>query len=536
MFAGSYKHDYDIVQEESSLWFGGFLGIATFIAILTLPLVGTLSDRFGRYKIMFLVPISQLLQAITMVGVLYHGLEYPTWALLLPGFMPGMVGDVSGLYVLAASYITDITSEETRTLRITLVDSVVLLASLLSTLCSGFIIEAYGYFGIYVTNIISLVLALSYLIFCLKPVTHKKEESSGPTSIEDQEVNLHVDKDERKPWMTGVREQVTVGDEVRRGVKADEPAERSEDCSANTNGMTCARGSGYNNQPLPIIEGVDINKSNDKPGVPEHDVSAPHLKKAMLQPPVELISQVEGEETPACSQVLQILKQSNPIRNLKRVYGVLKADGQMFRGMTLFLLMFLAAVCYSGEMSVLALYLKNRPYFLSPRDLGFYFAYVSGVIAILGMAFFNYLFTKRLKLNDYLILLMSFCFFTVYYALLSVANSILMLYLIQLVHCIGSLNTCVLRSLLSKLAPESTTGLLFGALFMAETIGVMFGSLICPAVYSRVAATYPGAVFFVNAGLSSVSIITTIVLMVKVRNTSQNSRSKDLANVVGDEH
>ena len=507
MFTGSYKQDYDLVQEESTLWFGGFLGIATFIAILTLPLVGTLSDRYGRYKIMFLAPVSQLLQAITMVGVLYHG-----------------------LYVLAASYITDITSERARTLRLTLVDSAVQLASLSSTLCSGFIIEAYGYCGIFVANIISLVLALSYLIFCVKPVTHTKEGSSGLTSIEQQEVNPDVDKDKRKPLMTGVREQVTVGNEGGRGVVAAKPAERRGDCYANTNSMACSRGSCYSSQPSRTTEGT----SNDKPGVPEHDGSTPNVKEALLQPPVELISQVGGEKVPACSQVLQILKQSNPIRNFKRVYGVLKADGQMFRGMTLFLLMFLAATCYSGEMSVLALYLKNRPYFLSPRDLGLYFAYVSGVKAILGMAFFNYLFTKRIKLNDYLILLMSFSFLTIYYSLLSVANSILMLYLIQLVHCIGSLNTCVIRSLLSKLAPESTTGLLFGALFMAETIGVMFGSLICPAVYSRVAATYPGAVFFVNVGLSLVSIITTIVLRMKVRNTSQN-RCKNLGNLVGDE-
>ena len=522
MFSGSYKQDYDVVQEESTLWFGGFLGIATFIAILTLPLVGTLSDRFGRHKIMFLAPIGQLLQAITMVGILFHGLEYPTWAVLLPGFLPGICGDVSGLYVLAASYITDITSEETRTLRITLVDSVVLLASLSSTLCSGFIIEAFGYFGIFVTNIISLVLALLYLIFCVKPVNTRRDSSSGQSSIEDHEVKSQVNK-------------VNVVEEMELEDKTDKPAVRGEDSSGDDDsGVACARDSYSTSQPLPIIDGVDINQSNDKPGTGQGGTK-PNAKETILQPPVQMISQAEYEKMPACSQILHILKQSNPIRNLKRVYCVLKADGQMFDGMTLFLLMFLAAVCYSGEMSVLALYLKNRPYFMSPRDLGFYFAYVSGIIAILGMAFFNYLFTERLKLNDYLILLMSFCFFTVYYILLSIANSILMLYLIQLVHCIGSLNTCVLRSILSKLAPESTTGLLFGALFMAETIGVMFGSLICPAVYSRVAATYPGAVFFVNAGLSSVSIVTTIVLMVKVRSGRQTDRSKNLGNVVGDE-
>ena len=520
MFSGSYKQDYDVVQEESTLWFGGFLGIATFIAILTLPLVGTLSDRFGRHKIMFLAPIGQLLQAITMVGILFHGLEYPTWAVLLPGFLPGICGDVSGLYVLAASYTTDITSEETRTLRITLVDSVVLLASLLSTLCSGFIIEAFGYFGIFVANIISLVLALSYLIFCVKPVNQKKDGSSQLAEVENKSVASHVDKDQRKLVMTAEIEMVDNEEDTGQDFRRERSVRNVESTNfsvSDRNDMTSTGDSPYNDQSLPIVEEVqqDTIKRDDIPQTGH--CSTPNFHTALLQHPVELISEASCEKISRRFQLLHILQQSNPIGNLKRVYCVLKADGQMFDGMTLFLLMFLAAVCYSGEMSVLALYLKNRPYFMSPRDLGFYFAYVSGIIAILGMAFFNYLFTERLKLNDYLILLMSFCFFTIYFVLLSIANSILMLYLIQLVHCIGSLNTCVLRSILSKLAPESTTGLLFGALFMSERLGGMFGSLVCPAVYSRVAARYPGAVFFVNAGFSLVSIVTTIVLMVKVR-------------------
>ena len=62
MTIGSYKDDFDVVQKESSLWFGAYLVTSTFITIFTLPTIGTLSDVIGRIKIMYLTPVSLFCQ------------------------------------------------------------------------------------------------------------------------------------------------------------------------------------------------------------------------------------------------------------------------------------------------------------------------------------------------------------------------------------------------------------------------------------------------------------------------------------------
>ena len=655
MFIGAYKADYDIVQEQATLWFGGFLVVVTFIAVLALPFVGTISDRFGRCAAMFLTPVCQLLQALALFGILLNGLKFPTWALLLPGLVPAFVGDVSGLYVLTSSYISDITSEKTRTLRITLLDSVVLVAGLIATLCSGFIIEEFGYAGIYVTNIVSLILALTYLLFCVAPVNHKEDKSSRQVRIEGKEGNSLLDKEVRKALTKTEEEEVNAKRETGKELNTDtfigrnnevgnyyvnevrditrtrdstgessltareetgdisyriecklaeNVARDDEGCFrevSNTETETCCTvwdsskvdvgfkernekavtdineetmiGEGHllnettrshsskyqtrragksqsdlasytvddypcqlstiDDPVLPIARNVDHYSTKQCTKTDERSGTT-NVQKVFLEPQVEVLFQAEIERTLVRSELLHILKDSNPIRNFKRVYRVLKIEDEIFSGLILFLLMFFSAICYSGEMSVLALYLKNRPYFLSARDLGLYFAYESGIIAILGLVIFNYLFTRVIKMDDHLLLLMSFCSNTVYYTLLSVAQSLPMLFLIQLIHSVGSLNICIIRSLLSKIIPTSTTGLLFGALFMSETTGVLFGALICPAVYARAAVTYPGAVFFINGGLSLFSIFITSVLLLKIRKRKRNNMKRTLCSNVCD--
>ena len=568
MFTGSYKEDYDIVQEQSTLWFGGLLVIATFITVLTLPFVGTVSDQFGRYTAMFLTPVSQLVQSLVMLGILLNGFKFPTWVLLLPGFIPGLVGDVSGLYVLTGCYISDITSEKTRTLRITLLDSAAMLSGLSATLCSGFIIEGYGYVGIFVTNIAFLVSALLYLIFCVNPVNDKKDESSRQANVENQEVSSHMDKNGEQTLTTDVRENVSV-EEVEELLRTD-ISNGKLDCfrssPRNTRGREHAttgdiayhrdvaeeekrkldsdignwhllmndvqeerndKTEAANDEEKVTMQSNDVlsttNFTNDDNRPLSHRTVTDQYAKGALEPQVEVFSKMEYENVSSCSKLFHILKESNPIQNFKRVHNLLKAENQMFNGLILYLLMFVTAISYSGEMAVMALYLKNRPYFLSSRDLGLYLAYESGIIAILGMAILNFLFTRILRINDHLLLLIAFCFYILYFILLSVAQSLLLLYLIQLVHSVASLSTCTIRSLLSKIVPASTIGLIFGALLIIETAGVLLGSFLSPFIYSRVLAAYPGGVFFFNVALSLFNIVVTAIL--RKRNRARGRRA-----------
>ena len=620
MFSGSFKEEFDIVQEQATLWFGGLLVMVTFIIILTLPFIGALSDFLGRYTAMFLSPVCQILQSLITLGIVLNGLPFPTWVLLLVASIPALVGDLSGFFVLTESYITAITSEKTRTLRMTLLEGAGMMAGLSATLSSGFIIEKFGYAGIFVTNILLLVLALLYLTFCVKPANKMQKEPPMEPDVEGEEMSSLLDN------VTGMASKKTNEEEDHKNVEEEDVREieefirkdeedfrenkedfceneedfrESEDvleseANARENGdirknevvsengedvceneVSSTEGAKDNpcssdfitkndvnenkevntempvpnafeaisngtfdcNSSVPIIQDAhrcdieEIRKIDDRAGG-GHGRITPHLEKLGLR--IENSPKVTCTKTSSCSKLRHILKESNPIHNLMRVYRILKEEGQLFNGPMLFFLILLNALAYSGEASVLTLYLKNRPYFLSARLLGLYLAYGSGTLAIVGMVILNFLFTRVIKMNDHILLLISLCALLVYYVLLALAQSMLMLYLIQLIHALGTLSTCIIRASLTKIVPAPTVGLLLGALIMFETAGVLLGSIICPIVYSQVAATYPGAVFFINVAFTLLSVVATSAFLVKNRNNGQSKRRNELTDLVDD--
>jgi len=613
MFSGSFKEEFDIVQEQATLWFGGLLVMVTFIIILTLPFIGALSDFLGRYTAMFLSPVCQILQSLITLGIVLNGLPFPTWVLLLVASIPALVGDLSGFFVLTESYITAITSEKTRTLRMTLLEGAGMMAGLSATLSSGFIIEKFGYAGIFVTNILLLVLALLYLTFCVKPANKMQKEPPMEPDVEGEEMSSLLDnvtgmaskktneEEDRKiveeeKDVREIEEVISKDEEDFRENKEDfceneEDFRESEDvleseANARENGdirknevvsengedvceneVSSTEGAKDNpcssdfitkndvnenkevntempvpnafdcNSSVPVIQDVhrcdteEIRKIDDR-AEGKHGTITPHLEK--LGPGIENSPEVTCTKTSSCSKLRHILKESNPIHNLMRVYRILKEEGQLFNGPMLFFLILLNALAYSGEASVLTLYLKNRPYFLSARLLGLYLAYGSGTLAIVGMVILNFLFTRVIKMNDHILLLISLCALLVYYVLLALAQSMLMLYLIQLIHALGTLSTCIIRASLTKIVPAPTVGLLLGALIMFETAGVLLGSIICPIVYSQVAATYPGAVFFINVAFTLLSVVATSVFLVKNRNNGQSKRRNELTDLVDD--
>ena len=637
MFNGAFKKEFDVVQKQSTLWVSGWLVVATFVTVLTLPFVGTMSDQFGRYAAMFLSPVSQLIQTLAFIMIIINGLDFPTWALLLVGPIPSLVGDISGLYVLTGSYIADITTEKNRTMRITLLEATGTMAGLLATISSGFIIERFGYMGIFVTDTGLLVLALLYLVFCVKPAKRikrsKLKETSGAEETgeekgqkdvaEEETVKERGTEDNRNEGklekhdveivnikeMEGIdgsvsylksqsNESMTGCKLTRNELNGSEHASNQVAVSEFSGAIGPENGSNETDQELTkmreLVDGKAGNetggtgnelcgKGSEKDGSGENSVeeeSCEALNTGQLfrnklideikdndeilafekdhdeiesflifretveyESVVKVCNENEVKEAesggilPKCeiknnneedckmvsfhAKLCHIFKETNPIRTFVRVRDVLKAEGQISCGLVLFLLMGLTATSYSGELSVLTLFLKNRPYFLSARALGFFFAFGSGIVAILGMVVINYLFTRVIKIDDYLILLIGFCSYIAYFMLLAFAQSLLMLYLIQIIHALGSLCTCIIKSVLSKMVPPSSVGLLFGALLMIETLGVLIGSMVCPIVYSTAAAVWPGAVFFVNVGLMVLAFCTAMYLMLRKRNREQ---------------
>lgn len=620
MFNGMYKPDFDVVQQESTLWLGGYLVVTTLIIVMFLPAIGAISDKLGRYRAMLLSPIGQFVQTLAFLGILANGLNFPTWLLLLAGPITAVVGDVSGLFVLAGSYISELTTVEQRTMRLTILEASQLIGGLSASVCSGLIIEKFGYKAIFIANLILLSIALAYLVVYVKPVdsvkqrnesngfvvegskdridaflmdeikahgtecsllkdhnvmmennsrnstAHNEAENQKTDKLEEYchmakqtgfcqgaklEIKARIGNNDRENMMTEnetilheaiacdefedasaktkddkcdrndlcfdkteeySREQVEMG-LCNRAVMARKSCEnRDEIIQSDTERMEAINSNTTSRGDVTCKQNTEEEKGSDKLGAILQDQT----------PEITVIKQRGyGEKRPACAGMLIIIKEANVIHNLKNVRTILKANGQLLHGSLLFLLMSLAAVSYSGDLAVTALYLKNRPYFLPPTDLGYFFAYQSGMLAILGMVVFNFVLTKVIKIEDNTLLVFNTVMFILYFVLLAFSKTLLMLYLIQLIHAAGTLNTCAIRSMLTKIVPKSSIGTVFGALSMVEAFFVIVGVLLCPLIYSNIAAINPGAVFFVNAGLMLISTPVAVYLLTTKKKREQ---------------
>ncbi|XP_065068196.1 uncharacterized protein LOC135693592 [Rhopilema esculentum] len=460
MYTGLFKEEYDTVQGISSLWFSALLVAAALVAVLLLPFIAALSDEFGRRKIMSLTPLGQLLQSIVIVCILSGGLRFPTWLMVLVGLLPGMVGDICGLYVITSSYIADVSSVETRTLRINLLESAAIISALVASLSSGYIIEHFGYIGAYIACIITDILELLYIILLVKPIDKEAvmcDQIEGHTKMEI--------------------------------VMEGKPIKQESDIVIN-----CLQDNILESK---IEDEEDESTKKEKSCVNEED----SRNKMASEVTMKLSNPVKQHVTRkglSC-RLWFLLKKSNPVSNFTKVVWILKFHGQLRYGMLLFLLMACAAATYSGELSVMVLYLKNRPFYMGPVHIGYFLAFQSAALSIIGLIGVNYLLTRVLKLNDHTILLLTATAYTIYCVLLGLANSTLTLYLVQLVHVVSTVNVSTIRAMVSKITPPSTVSIFFSAIIIVESFAVLVGSIISPLVYYAVVSTHPGSVFFINA-------------------------------------
>ena len=487
MLTGAFKKEYDMVQEDATFWFAGVMVIATFITVLTLPFVASLSDEFGRRRIMFLTPLSQLIQCVAFLLIVSKGIRFPTWLILIAGPIPGLVGDVSSLYVFTHAYIADITTEKQRTMRINLLEAASLSAGLCATVSSGHIIQRFGYVGIFVTSTGLLVLAIIYLIVVVKPVESVAEKVEGKRELDipNQECD-HVQEG-------NIREGGTVNIAC---------IQSKTDTIEKTEGKVFF-----------IDASKSLSNNSHKENIENSATRIEHSANQGIQAPQSKLSRQDKGLQRTTKRLLKIVKKSNPLTSVKRVIKVLKEQGQLKKGLTLFLLMSFGAFSYSGEMAIIVLYLKNHPYFLTPQKIGYFLAFESALLAIVGLVCWNYLLTRIIKISDVGMLLVTSFSALAYYVLLGFSNSITMLYLIQILHSVSTLNVSTIRAMTSKVTTPSAVGLMYAALLVVETASILVGSIVTPLTYALVAAVHPGAAFFINAGIMLTSLCISISLV-----------------------
>ncbi|CAG9785257.1 unnamed protein product [Diatraea saccharalis] len=157
--------------------------IHTGLPCLMIMFLGAWSDRTGKRKIIILLPvIGELLTSISNLINVYFFYEIPVEVtVFLETFFPAITGGWVTMFLGVFSYISDITSEKTRTFRVGLVNFCMTSGLPIGLGLSGIILKNFGYYGVFSMTTVMFVLVLTYGFTCLKePDQFLKEQGLTP--------------------------------------------------------------------------------------------------------------------------------------------------------------------------------------------------------------------------------------------------------------------------------------------------------------------------------------------------------------------
>lgn len=176
-----YKEEEEWVQKTTSQW-RFYENLVYVIPAMVFSIVyGSWGDRISR-KVPIILPfVGTLLEHFGYIlnSIFIAGSP----ALLLPSsFVTGVFGGY--LTVLAASfgYLSEVTSLESRTARISIAYSVNMFSTSMATFVSGLMLENTGFLFMFSMTSFCFALGLVYIIFCMKDFTPTETKSTVETT------------------------------------------------------------------------------------------------------------------------------------------------------------------------------------------------------------------------------------------------------------------------------------------------------------------------------------------------------------------
>lgn len=144
--------------------------------ILTIFL-GTWSDTYGR-KIPMLIPLAGAALSGVVLIIASQFEELPAEFLLLSPALAGLSGGMTTLIVAVFSYISDVSNEKSRTVRMGFVTGLWFLGSPVGSALAGVLIKNTNYVTVFSLGTSILVVCFSYVYFRVKDNIQKPEATS----------------------------------------------------------------------------------------------------------------------------------------------------------------------------------------------------------------------------------------------------------------------------------------------------------------------------------------------------------------------
>lgn len=178
-----YEKEVQKLISSIDIWKGI---IHTALPCFIIMFLGAWSDRTGKRKICILLPIfGELLTSISNLINVYFFYEIPVQVtVFLETTLTSITGGWMTIFIGVFSYITDITSEETRTFRVGLVNFCMTAGLPIGVGLSGYLLQKMGYYGVFSLTMVLFIITLIYGFMNLKePDEWLKERGETAVSI-----------------------------------------------------------------------------------------------------------------------------------------------------------------------------------------------------------------------------------------------------------------------------------------------------------------------------------------------------------------
>ncbi|CAF4755522.1 unnamed protein product [Pieris macdunnoughi] len=144
--------------------------INTALPCIIIMFLGAWSDRTGKRKLCILLPIfGELMTSINNIVNVFFFYEIPVEiTVFLETFFTAVTGGWVTMFLGVFSYISDITSEQSRTFRVGLVSFCMTVGVPIGIAVGGILVQRMGYYGLFSSTSILFSFVLMYGCFCLK--------------------------------------------------------------------------------------------------------------------------------------------------------------------------------------------------------------------------------------------------------------------------------------------------------------------------------------------------------------------------------
>ncbi|XP_041975982.1 proton-coupled folate transporter-like [Aricia agestis] len=156
--------------------------LSTALPCIIIMFLGAWSDRTGKRKLCILLPIfGELATSINNIVNVYFFYEIPVQVtVFLETFFPAITGGWVTMFLGVFSYISDITSEKSRTFRVGLVSFCMTAGLPIGLGISGILLKKMGYYGIFSMTTCLFIVVLMYGCFCLREPDQFLQDNGFP--------------------------------------------------------------------------------------------------------------------------------------------------------------------------------------------------------------------------------------------------------------------------------------------------------------------------------------------------------------------